>query len=75
METQSPNTIFDRIRNELRAEIARIEDADLTAPCRAEMTIAEFLLMVIRHEAWHAGHRGHSTTVSQRPLADAVGHF
>jgi len=42
-------------RTELRAEIARLQDADLEAPCRAEMTVAEFLLMIIRHEAWHAG--------------------
>jgi hypothetical protein len=46
---------FERVRHELRAEIARIDDADLTAPCRAAMTLDEFLLRVIRHEAWHAG--------------------
>ena len=46
---------FETVRHELRAEIARIEDADLTAPCRAAMTFDEFVLMVIPHEAWHAG--------------------
>ena len=46
---------FERVRNELRAEIAQIEDADLNAPCRGEMTIGEFVRMVIRHETWHAG--------------------
>lgn len=46
---------LEQTRSELRAEIACIDDASLTARCRGEMTVAEFLLMVIRHEAWHAG--------------------
>src|SRR5262245_37896536 len=46
---------LEHTRKELRAEIARIQDADLTAPCRGEMMVGEFLRMVIRHEIWHAG--------------------
>jgi len=46
---------FQHVRNELRAEIAQIHDADLDDPCRGEMTVAEFVRMVIRHETWHAG--------------------
>lgn len=46
---------FERVRSELRAEIAQVEDADLDDLCRGEMTVGEFVRMVIRHEIWHAG--------------------
>ena len=40
---------------DLRVEIARLGDDELDTPARGEMSVAEFLRMVMRHEAWHAG--------------------
>jgi len=41
---------------DLRAEIAKLKDADLDQPCTTDnKPVAEFLLGVIRHIAWHGG--------------------
>jgi uncharacterized damage-inducible protein DinB len=46
---------LERARRLLRVEIEKLNDADLQAPCARGMSVAEFLRMAIRHEAWHAG--------------------
>lgn len=41
---------------ELRAEIAKLSDADLDQPCTTDnKPVVEFLLGVVRHIAWHGG--------------------
>jgi uncharacterized damage-inducible protein DinB len=41
---------------DLRAELAKLKDADLDQPCTTDnRSVAEFLLGVIRHIAWHGG--------------------
>ena len=42
-------------RRLLREEIQRLSEVDLDGPCAREMGVAEFVRLVIRHEAWHAG--------------------
>jgi hypothetical protein len=42
-------------RATLRREIASIADAELDTPCRGDMSLRDFVLMITRHEAWHAG--------------------
>jgi len=42
-------------RAALRREIASVADAELDVPCRGDMSLRDFVLMIIRHEAWHAG--------------------
>jgi DinB superfamily len=44
-----------RARRLLREEIEKLSDIDLEGECLSQMNVAEFLRMVIRHEAWHAG--------------------
>lgn len=44
-----------RARRLLREEIEKLSDKDLEAQCARGMNVADFLRMVIRHEAWHAG--------------------
>lgn len=40
----------------LRAELAKLKDADLDQPCTTDnKSVAEFVLGVIRHIAWHGG--------------------
>lgn len=41
---------------DLRAEIAKLNDADLDQPCTTDnKPVVEFLLGVVRHIAWHGG--------------------
>ena len=47
--------LLERARRLLRQEIQQLTDVDLDAPCVRGMNVAEFVRMVIRHEAWHAG--------------------
>jgi len=46
---------LESARRFLREEIQRLNEVDLEAPCTREMNVGEFVRMVIRHEAWHAG--------------------
>ena len=46
---------LERARRLLREEIQRLSEVDLDAPCARGMGVAEFVRLVIRHEAWHAG--------------------
>lgn len=40
---------------DLRAEIAKLKDSDLDAPCTSTKNVCEFLLGVVRHISWHSG--------------------
>ena len=46
---------LERARRLLREQIQRLSDMDLDAPYERGMNVGEFVLMVIRHETWHAG--------------------
>lgn len=46
---------LESARRFLREEIQRLNEVDLEAPCTCEMNVGEFVRMVVRHEAWHAG--------------------
>lgn len=52
---QSLPALFAAARAEFRAELARLTDADLDAPCRPGVTVGEFVRAVFRHESWHGG--------------------
>lgn len=52
---QSLPTLFAAARAEFRAELARLTDADLDAPCRPGVSVGEFVRAVFRHESWHGG--------------------
>jgi hypothetical protein len=56
--TADLSELIDRLegaRRLLRQEIERLSDVDLHTPCVRGLSVAEFLRMAIRHEAWHAG--------------------
>jgi len=55
--TDLPDLIdrLERVRRAFRREIEKLNDKDLLTPCARRMNVDEFLLMTIRHEAWHAG--------------------
>jgi hypothetical protein len=42
-------------RGQLRRQIESLTDRDLNQPCARGMDVCEFVRMVLRHEAWHAG--------------------
>jgi DinB superfamily len=46
---------LEEARRLLREEIERLSEVDLDSPCARGMSVAEFVRMAIRHEAWHAG--------------------
>ena len=45
---------LERVRRAFRRDIEKLNDKDLLTPCARWMNVDEFLLMTIRHEAWHA---------------------
>jgi len=46
---------LEEARRLLREEIQRLSEVELDDPCVRGMSVAEFVRMAIRHEAWHAG--------------------
>jgi hypothetical protein len=46
---------LEEARGLLREEIERLREVELDAPCVRGMSVAEFVRIAIRHEAWHAG--------------------
>jgi uncharacterized damage-inducible protein DinB len=46
--------LMQQAHAKLRGQIAQLSESDLTRPCARDMTVEEFVRMVIRHDTWHA---------------------
>jgi uncharacterized damage-inducible protein DinB len=54
-DLKSLQAALSKSRSDFRRSIAALDDAHLDEPCFDGMNVEEFVLMAIRHEAWHAG--------------------